>query len=39
MPAATVVKQIVFDSILVIVLGLVVAFIEREPAAIARPAT
>jgi hypothetical protein len=38
MPAATVVKQIVFDSILVIVLGLVVAFIEREPAAIPRPA-
>jgi hypothetical protein len=36
MPAATVVKQIVFDAILIIVLGLVVAFIERAPAATAR---
>lgn len=31
MPLVTVVKQIVFDSI--IILGLIVAFIEREPAA------
>ena len=33
MPAATVVKQIAFDAILVIVLGLVVAFVYKaEPA-------
>jgi hypothetical protein len=36
MPGATVAKQIVFDSILIIVLGLVVAFIEREPQASTR---
>jgi hypothetical protein len=38
MPAATVVKQIVFDGILIVVLGLVVAFIERAPAASTRAA-
>ncbi|HYD80523.1 MAG TPA: hypothetical protein VEC06_12005 [Paucimonas sp.] len=31
MPGAMVVKQIVFDSILVIILGLVAAFLYREP--------
>jgi hypothetical protein len=32
MPGATVAKQIVFDGILMLILGLVVAFIYREPA-------
>jgi len=32
MPGATVVKQIVFDGILVLVLGAVVAFMYRRPA-------
>lgn len=32
MPAATVVKQIVFDTILVVVLGLVVAFLYKRGA-------
>ena len=32
MPAATVVKQIVFDGVLVVILGLVVAFLYRERA-------
>ena len=33
MPGATVVKQIVFDTILVVILGLVVAFLYRSDAA------
>lgn len=32
MPGALVVKQIVFDAVLVIVLGLIAAFIYRRPA-------
>jgi len=32
MPAATVAKQIVFDGILVLILGAVVAFMYRRPA-------
>ena len=32
MPGATVVKQIVFDGILVLILGAVVAFMYRRPA-------
>jgi hypothetical protein len=32
MPGGTVVKQIVFEGILTIVLGLIVAFIYRTPA-------
>ena len=33
MPGALVVKQIVFDSILVIILGVVVAFFYKQPSA------
>ena len=32
MPGATVVKQILFDGILVLILGAIVAFMYRRPA-------
>jgi hypothetical protein len=32
MPGATVVKQIVFDGVLMLILGIVAAFLYREPA-------
>ena len=32
MPGATVVKQIVFDGVLMLILGVVAAFLYREPA-------
>jgi len=32
MPGATVAKQIVFDGILMLILGLIVAFLYRQPA-------
>lgn len=32
LPSALVVKQIVFDTILVIILGLIVAFFYKQPA-------
>ena len=33
MPGATVVKQIIFDGILILILGAIVAFMYRRPAA------
>jgi hypothetical protein len=37
MPGALVAKQIVFDAILVVILGIVVAWLYREPAAASQP--
>jgi hypothetical protein len=36
MPSAAVVKQIIFDGILIVILGIVVAWLHREPAVVSR---